>query len=113
MEPRDSRGTALLIGLGLVGAGVTLGGAGFAVLYACREGTNCHQDKTVQTVGWVLAAPGILPLVVGAVLVYGSVGGRSRGGGGGVFTAPQSLPRWSVGLAPLPGGGAVSAGYRW
>jgi hypothetical protein len=72
------RDNTFLIGLGLTGAGLVLGGAGIAVLYVCREGTDCHQDKGLQAAGWVLAAPGLIPLVVGLVLIYISTGGRVR-----------------------------------
>ena len=38
-----------------------------------REGAECHnRDTTV--LGWVLAAPGVIPLVVGLLMIYGSSG---------------------------------------
>jgi hypothetical protein len=96
-------GGLFLIGLGLAAAGLVLGGAGFAILYLCREGTDCHQDRTLQTVGWVVAAPGIIPLAVGLFLMYISVGGK---GGGGTHGASAV----SFGLVPLSGGGAFASG---
>src|SRR5215472_2037412 len=47
----DSRGSLFLIGLGLVGSGLVLGGAGFGVLYYCGQGTGYCTD-TVNTLGW-------------------------------------------------------------
>jgi len=59
----DTGTNLFMIGLGLAAGGLVVGGAGFAVLYACREGTTCHnRDTTV--LGWVLAAPGVI-LVAG------------------------------------------------
>ena len=54
-----TQGSFLLLGLGLTLGGLVLGGAGFAVLYLCREGTGCY-NNTTTIVGWVLAAPGIV-----------------------------------------------------
>src|SRR5262245_17201166 len=73
----DTKASLFLVGLGLVGAGLVLGGAGFAILYVCREGQACHADKGLTTAGWVLAAPGLIPLAVGVVLIYISSGGKS------------------------------------
>ena len=92
----DAKGSMFLIGLGLTGAGLLLGGAGFAVLYACREGTECHSDKTLQTAGWVLAAPGVIPLAIGLFMLYAAVGGKSSG--------------VALGVMPLPDGGLVASG---
>src|SRR5438270_13559045 len=41
-----------LIGLGLVGAGLILGGAGFAVLYLCGEGSNCYYASDGHSMSW-------------------------------------------------------------
>jgi hypothetical protein len=102
----DTKASFFLIGLGLTGAGLLLGGAGFGVLYACREGQQCHDDKTLQTVGWVLAAPGVVPLAIGLIMLYISVGGKSGGGS----HAASSV---ALGLQPVPGGAVASAAFRW
>lgn len=101
----DAKGGMFLVGLGLVGAGLVLGGAGFAVLYVCREGQSCYGDQTLRTAGWILAAPGIIPLAVGLFLLYLSVGGKGGGGGRVHSSAPVSL-----GFVPLPGGGGLATG---
>ncbi|MBL8953368.1 MAG: hypothetical protein JNK82_21520 [Myxococcaceae bacterium] len=103
----DTRASLFLIGLGLVGAGLVLGGAGFAILYVCREGEQCYGDQTLRTAGWVLAAPGIIPLVVGVIMLYAGVGGSSSGGGGSKVR--RALPV-TLGFAPLPGGGGFATG---
>ncbi len=98
---RAAEGGALLLGLALMGAGLVLGGAGFAVLYACRSGTACYGDTT-QIVGWALAAPGVVPLVVGGVIVYGVTQSNGRRASG-----PRGRPRlaeWGVTAGPIPGG---------
>jgi len=69
--------TFFLTGLGLTAAGLVLGGAGFAILYACPEGSSCWSPG-LETAGWVLAAPGVLPLATGLVMLYISVGGSSH-----------------------------------
>jgi hypothetical protein len=92
---RDTKGGLFLAGLGLTAAGLLLGGAGFAVLYVCREGQSCHDDKTLQTLGWALAAPGVLPLAVGLLLLYITVGRQSR---------------VAMGVMPTPDGGLVASG---
>jgi hypothetical protein len=116
-----------LLGLALVGAGLVLGGAGFAILYACREGTSCYgyDDVTgeptgksaLRIVGWCLAAPGIIPLGIGLFLIYISSGGRGGGVHGARIAGSGSgfkEPPWSFGFAPLPGGGGVgSIGFRF
>src|SRR5688572_17537446 len=56
------------VGAILVAGGLAGGAAGFAILYACREGESCHGDATTA-LGWTLAAPGIPPLTVGLVLI--------------------------------------------
>jgi hypothetical protein len=90
-----------LLGLGLMAGGLVLGGAGFAVLYYCQQGTGCYNDTT-QTVGWILAAPGIIPFVVGAVMVRISLSGR-------VAAAPARRPSRGFAFVPavIPGGGVV------
>ena len=103
---RDTKASLFLVGLGLVGAGLVLGGAGFAILYVCREGQQCHSDRTLQTAGWVLAAPGVIPLAVGLLLVYISSGGRGRGAAPAMHRATPL----SWGLMPLPGAGAIATG---
>src|SRR4051812_2353476 len=72
----DTKGGMFLVGLGLTAAGLVLGGAGFGILYACREGEQCHDDKTLNIVGWALAAPGVVPLAIGLFLLYAAVGGK-------------------------------------
>ena len=84
-----------------------LGGAGFAVLYGCREGTGCYGDATT-VLGWVLAAPGIIPLTVGSIMMYASSGNSGRVG---VPTA--STQRWAVGVSPLRDGALFSAAARF
>jgi len=64
----EDRVSPLLIGFALVGAGLVAGGAGFTVLYVCRQGEDCHSDATTA-VGWALAAPGVPPVVIGAVFI--------------------------------------------
>ena len=96
--------SALLIGLGLVAGGLVLGGAGFAVLYLCQAGSACYSETTT-IIGWVLAAPGIIPLTIGAILVYASLGGSGRV----LAPSPSSSQRWAFGFAPLRDGGVFSA----
>lgn len=101
-------GDLFLLGLGLAAGGLVLGGAGFAVLYACREGTGCYGDVTT-VVGWALAAPGLIPLGVGLVMMWLGAGAPSR-----VSVPVERTTRWAFGLAPLPGGGGlVSAAARF
>ncbi len=99
------RGNMFLWGLGLVGAGLALGGAGFAILYVCREGQQCHQDKGLTTTGWVLAAPGIVPLAVGLFLMYLSSGSSK--------SVHAATPVASFDVAPLPGGAFASGTFRF
>lgn len=96
-----------LLGLGFAAGGLVLGGAGFAVLYACREGTSCYGDVTT-VVGWALAAPGVIPLAIGLVMMWLGAGAPAR-----VSAPTQSSTRWAFGLAPIPGGGVVSAAARF
>jgi hypothetical protein len=105
----DGRGQMLLIGLGLVGAGLVAGGAGIAVLVACDNPmSSCHGDAATIG-GWVLAAPGILPLLVGGVMVYVAMPDSNRR-----VMLPSPRMRGLAGLSatPLPGGGgAVGASF--
>lgn len=97
-----------LLGLGFAAGGLVLGGAGFAVLYACREGTGCYGDVTT-VVGWALAAPGLIPLGIGLVMMWIGAGAPSR-----VAAPVERGTRWAFGLAPLPGGGGlISAATRF
>lgn len=103
-----TKGSLVLLGLGLTGAGLVLGGAGFAVLYLCREGTGCH-NSTTTTVGWVLAAPGIIPLIVGvAILYFGTGGGRHS-----ELLPTEKAGQWALSAMPLSGGGLVSGSVRF
>ncbi|MDP1827527.1 MAG: hypothetical protein Q8L48_29925 [Archangium sp.] len=97
-----------LLGLGLAAGGLVLGAGGFAVLYACREGTGCYGDVTT-VIGWALAAPGIIPLTIGLIMMYGASGGR----GGRVDAPASTTQRWAVGLAPLRDGALFSAAARF
>ncbi|MBL8917172.1 MAG: hypothetical protein JNM17_41090 [Archangium sp.] len=102
---RHARADLFLLGLGLAAGGLVLGGAGFAVLYVCYAGGGCSDGITV--LGWLLAAPGIIPLTVGLIMMYASSGSSGR-----VTEAPKVAPlqKWSFGFAPLKDGGFVSAG---
>ncbi|MFT3841631.1 MAG: hypothetical protein QM723_31875 [Myxococcaceae bacterium] len=104
---RDSKGALFLAGLGLTAAGLILGGAGFAVLWFCGEGSSCHSENTT-IIGWALAAPGILPLVAGIIILYITLDGGRRGG-----RLAELLPGgddWAITMAPMPGGGAAAMG---
>lgn len=92
-----------LLGLGLTGAGLVLGGAGFAVLYLCRDGLACH-NPTTTVVGWALAAPGVLPLAVGLVMLYLSTNRSGR-----VMAPVESAERWVFGVAPVRDGALLTA----
>lgn len=96
-----------LLGLALVGAGLVLGGAGFGVLYGCRAGTQCY-GETTTVLGWVLAAPGVIPLAVGLIMIWLSSGSRGR-----VEAPTSSSTQWAFSLAPLPGGAMVGAGAQF
>jgi hypothetical protein len=103
---RDTKGGLFLAGLGLTAAGLVLGGAGFAVLWFCGEGSSCHSNNTT-IIGWALAAPGILPLAAGIIILYITLDGGRRG------RLAQLLPGgddWAVTMAPMPGGGAAAVG---
>ena len=104
-----TEGSFLLLGLGLTLGGLVLGGAGFGVLYLCREGTTCH-NNTTTIVGWVLAAPGIIPLVVGlAILYFGSGGGGRRGG----LAPKEEAGQWALSFMPMNGGGLIGGAVRF
>ena len=99
-----------LLGLSLVGAGLVLGAGGFAILLACHPATDtqpaagCY-SPTMTIVGWALAAPGILPLLTGAFILYFMSGGKSRAQ---LDPAPSAV-RWVFSAMPLNGGGMVGA----
>lgn len=98
------------VGLGLLGGGVLTSAPGFAVLAACKEGKPCHSDAT-EAIGWLLAAPGIPPILVGLFFVWLDKP-HSRGGMYNAAPPPPSPIR--IGMAPLPGsGGMVSVGYSF
>lgn len=98
-----------LLGLGLAAGGLVLGGAGFAVLYACREGTTCYSEP-ITVLGWVLAAPGLIPLTIGIIMMWAVSGNSSNR----VAVPTSTTARWAFGLSPLPGGGGFfSAGTRF
>jgi hypothetical protein len=96
-----------LLGLGLAAGGLVLGGAGFAVLYACREGTGCYGDVT-QVIGWILAAPGLIPLGVGLIMMYASSARSVR-----VSAPTNTAGRWALGVAPLRDGALFSAATQF
>ena len=104
-----STGTILLIGLSLIGTGLIAGGAGFAVLLVCfPDGELYCEDDTTRVVGWVLAAPGVLPLIAGGILVYVALeAGSSRYG-------KRSRPgKLAFSASPVPGGGMAYATMRF
>lgn len=106
-----TQGSLMLVGLGLTLGGLVLGGAGFAVLYLCREGTSCYSqtDNTVRIVGWVLAAPGIIPLVVGVAILYFGSGGRGQAS----LTPKEEAGQWAFSFMPLQGGGLLGGTVRF
>ena len=81
-----------------LGVGLVAGGAGFTVLYVCREGEECHSDATTA-VGWLLAAPGVPPVVIGAVLIGIGLSDDDD--------KKASTPRINVTAGTLPGGGTA------
>jgi hypothetical protein len=107
----ETRAGLFFAGLGLVGAGLILGGAGFALLYTCNEGADCDTQGHTRTVGWILAAPGLIPLAVGAILVWVSTGGRTGMRVDNEAPAP-TLP-FALGLAPVRGGAVSSATFAF
>ena len=106
----DTRAGMFFAGLGLMAAGLVLGGAGFALLYTCQEGADCDVQGHTRTVGWILAAPGLIPLGVGALLVYISSGGRASVR---VDNAPPATLPFAFGLAPIRGGAVSSATFAF
>ena len=92
----------VLNGLLLVGAGLVAGAAGFGIMAACPRGGACYSD-TLNTVAWVLAAPGIIPIVVGMFLIY--AGSPSHHG----LLARDSGRRWSFTFGVTRGGGSLGA----
>ena len=96
-----------LLGLGLTAGGLLLGGGGFAVLYGCREGTGCYGDVTT-VIGWALAAPGVIPLTIGLIMMYGASGSSGR-----VAVPSAATQRWAFGVSPLRDGALFSAAARF
>ena len=76
------------------------------MLYLCREGTGCH-NETTTIVGWVLAAPGIIPLLVGAIILYGSSGRAD------LLMPSNTAGKWAFGFSPLSGGGLLNGSVRF
>jgi hypothetical protein len=107
---RDTRSGLFIASLGLIGAGLVLGGAGFLVLYTCHEGDTCDVDNHMRTVGWILAAPGLVPLAVGCLLLYISTGGRANVR---VDSAPQQTLPFALGFMPIRGGAVSSATFAF
>jgi hypothetical protein len=107
----ETRAGMFFAGLGLVGAGLLLGGAGFALLYTCNEGADCDTQGHTRTVGWILAAPGLIPLAVGAVLVWISTGGRASVRVDN--SEPATTLPFALGLAPVRGGAVSSATFSF
>ena len=106
---REAEAHFFLLGLGLAAGGLVLGGAGFTVLYACREGTTCYSEP-ITVLGWVLAAPGLIPLTIGIIMMW-AVSGTSSSR---VAVPRGTTARWAFALSPLPGGGGFfSAGTRF
>ena len=95
------------LGLGLAAGGLVLGAGGFTVLYLCRTGTECNGDVSTA-IGWILAAPGIIPLTVGLIMMYAASGNRGR-----VAAPSSSTQRWAFGVAPLRDGALFSAAARF
>jgi len=106
---RTTRGSMLLLGLGLVGGGLAAGGGGFAILYFCQRGTSCY-DPTLEVVGWIIAAPGIIPLVVGGIMVYASLDSSGRNVS---RPQPRTFALTGVGATPLPSGAMLGATFQF
>ena len=100
-----------LLGLGLTLGGLVLGAGGFAFLYACREGTSCHSETNTY-IGYGLAAPGLLPLAAGLIILYLFTGGR-HGSTDASDVLNGGKPAWALALVPLSGGGMVGASGRF
>ena len=94
-----------LLGLGLVGGGLVLGGAGFIYLYFCnqRAASGSCQPPDLY-IGYGLAAPGLLPLAAGLIIIYLFTGGRH-----GSTMVDSVKPSWALALVPLGGGGMIGA----
>lgn len=104
---RHAEFDVFFLGLGLAAGGLVLGAGGFTVLYLCRPGTECNGDVSTA-IGWILAAPGIIPLTVGLIMMYAASGNRGR------VSAPSSATQgWAFGLAPLKDGALFSAAARF
>ena len=102
---RHAKTDLFLLGLGLTIGGLILGGAGFAELYLCQEGSSCYNPPTSNYIGYALAAPGILPLAAGLIILYLFTGGRR-----GFAEAEEASPRWLLTVAPVGGGGGGVVG---
>lgn len=100
---RHAKTDLFLLGLGLTLGGLVLGGAGFAILAVCQEGASCY-SQTTTIIGWCLAAPGILPLAAGLIILYLFTGNRRS-----LADATDLKPRWALAAVPLRGGGLVGA----
>jgi len=92
----------LIAGLGLMAGGIVAGAAGFTLLYLCDPvGTIGCYDQALNVVGWVLAAPGIIPLAVGSILVYISLNSSTR------YSAAPPRALTAMYVTPVPGGALV------
>ncbi|HEV8321667.1 MAG TPA: hypothetical protein VG389_08650 [Myxococcota bacterium] len=98
----------LLPGLGLMAGGIVAGAAGFMLLYFCDPAgvIGCY-DPTLNVVGWVLAAPGIIPLAIGSILVYISLN-SSRG-----YAAAPPAALTAMYVSPVRGGAVVSTSFTF
>lgn len=97
----------VLNGLLLVGVGLVAGAGGFGIMAACPQGSRCYSD-TLNTVAWVLAAPGIIPLVVGVFFIYlGSPNHHSD------LLTPDRKRRWAFTFGVNSGGGSLGAVGRF
>jgi hypothetical protein len=97
----------LLNGLLLVGVGLVAGAGGFGIMAACPQGSACYSE-TLNTVAWVLAAPGIIPLVVGLFFIY--LGSPNQHGN---LLSPDPKRRWAFTFGVAPGGGSLGAVGRF
>jgi hypothetical protein len=92
----------LILGLGLMAGGIVAGAAGFTLLYLCDPvgQIGCY-DQALNVTGWVLAAPGILPLAIGGILVYIAVNSPRR------YSAAPPRALTAMYVSPVPGGAMV------
>ena len=92
----------LIAGLGLMAGGIVAGAAGFTLLYFCDPvgQIGCY-DSGLNVVGWVLAAPGIIPLAIGSIMVYIAVNSSSR------YSAAPPRALTAMYVSPVPGGAMV------